>query len=530
MNVVDQIMSQEFQDLLEEDVLLERIMDQSELTYECGGLGVPRPRSELPGAYIGGYGSAVSGFKVYFRDDSPVRNLDLDTIDIPQVEAARIEYKRIVKHSQRATDIFAATALGVLLPHTSSYQGNDDESDQGMDPEYEALLRGDPEPTVIFKKMNRLYHESWVQFTVRDNCARDNGPAFLRMDQDLQSTVRHEMTLGTHSDDAKEKARNPENFLSLITDFMAQGGTEIQKVFGNFLLYGRFSEFTERTIKTDRIRSMFRSNLGEWSATFLQCNPGKHSSLKYADDRFMLLLRKRLSMKQPCVDVIRKATCSCGHVGINEDHCYKCFSGGDKYDTHATMQMAVMAAQKHAGISSTAEDRNLVEGDGQRRHADTTGHRVKLDKSRFNKFGTDCTLVSPELGTAISMRYCGTAARRAEAVKRKSGDTEENLNKAGMAYFPLAVESNGALGKQIKPFIKKLSEVGFVRRRHNKAYFNHWWEMVISNTIHQAVADQILTKAMDMLGSQSQVGLPFNLPTGSFGDSSAEGALGSRVL
>ena len=138
--------------------------------------------------------------------------------------------------------------------------------------------------------------------------------------------------------------------------------------------------------------------------------------------------------------------------------------------------------------------------------------------------------MSPELGTTTSMRHCGTAARKAEALKRKSGDTVENLNNAGIAYFPLAVESNGALGRQIKPFIKKLSEVGFVRRRHNKAYFNHWWEMVISNTIHQAVADQILTKAMDILSSQSQVGLPFHLPIGSFGGYSAEGALGSRVL
>ena len=128
------------------------------------------------------------------------------------------------------------------------------------------------------------------------------------------------------------------------------------------------------------------------------------------------------------------------------------------------------------------------------------------------------------------MRHCGAAAKKAEAMKRKSGNTEENLNNAGMAYFPLAVESNGALGRQIKPFIKKLSEVGFVRKRHNKAYFIHWWEMVISNTIHQAVAKQILKKAMSVLNAQSQVGLPFYLPTGSFGDYSAEGALGTRVL
>ena len=45
------------------------------------------------------------------------------------------------------------------------------------------------------------------------------------------------------------------------------------------------------------------------------------------------------------------------------------------------MQLAKLAMQKNAGINSTTEDHNLnnlVPGDGQRRHADITGHRCKL--------------------------------------------------------------------------------------------------------------------------------------------------------
>ena len=274
------------------------------MTLECGGTGTVRPRSELSGGYIGGVSSAVQAFQEYFRVDSPPRNVDLDVIPIPQIEDARAEFKTVLRCSQRATDLFSAAALGVLLPQLDGIVG-DESSDQVECVDYEEMLKGDPEPSSLFKKLNGLYHQSWVQFNVRDNCVRDIGPAYLRMDSDLQSAVLNEMTLGNHSEATKTKARNPENHLSLLKDFSKQGGCEVQKVFSNFRAYRSFLEFSTRTIKTDRVRSMYRSNLGERSAAFLQCNPGKMPCLKYSDEKFMLLLRKRLSMRQPCVDVIR---------------------------------------------------------------------------------------------------------------------------------------------------------------------------------------------------------------------------------
>jgi hypothetical protein len=115
-----------------------------------------------------------------------------------------------VRRSQRASGIFSATALGVILPQTQEEDGADNDQEQVEEVDYVALLKGDPEPTVLFKKLNGLYHQSRVQFNVRDNCTRDVGTAYLRIDADLQAAVRHEMALGNHSDAVKGKARNPE--------------------------------------------------------------------------------------------------------------------------------------------------------------------------------------------------------------------------------------------------------------------------------------------------------------------------------
>ena len=111
---------------------------------------------------------------------------------------------------------------------------------------------------------------------------------------------------------------------------------------------------------------MFRSHLGCWSAAFLKANP-KHSVTKYENAAFLLLLRKRFLDKIPCMEAIKNAKCTCGAKKANEEHAFKCPKDGGRAHRHKALQMAVMAMLKHAGIVTSTEDTNLVQGNGQRR-------------------------------------------------------------------------------------------------------------------------------------------------------------------
>ena len=196
---------------------------------------------------------------------------------------------------------------------------------------------------------------------------------------------------------------------------------------------------------------------------------------------------------------------------------------------HKQLQLVVMAMLKHAGIVATTEDTKLVVGNGQRRETDVMGHNVKLDNSWYMEIGADVTVVCPNLMDQRSTRFHGIAATVAEKSKRKFENTEANLRKRGMHFFPLAVEMNGALGPTMQRFIKKISLVAFEVRGHNISFSHHWWSMVLANTIHQAVAESFFMKSKAILNEQSQIGLPFHIGSGQFGSLASEGSMGERM-
>ena len=96
--------------------------------------------------------------------------------------------------------------------------------------------------------------------------------------------------------------------------------------------------------------------------------------LKFDDEEFLLLTRKRYNDYQPCVSAVRGMKCpTCGHKKVNEEHIFKCATEGCRHNRHSDMKLAIFAMQKNAGIVSTTEDNNLVPGEGQRRHAGIAG-------------------------------------------------------------------------------------------------------------------------------------------------------------
>ena len=146
------------------------------------------------------------------------------------------------------------------------------------------------------------------------------------------------------------------------------------------------------------------------------------------------------------------------------------------------MQLTIFAMPKNAGINSTTEEDNLVPGNGQRRHADITGHGVKCLMNIFEKFGSDVTVVFRDYTHNASTRYRGVAATNAAKKKRTSFNIEKNLAFIGIKFYPLAFEMNGSIEKTVPLFIKRVSMVAHVRKKSNPKSFQNWWNVVLACT------------------------------------------------
>ena len=184
----------------------------------------------------------------------------------------------------------------------------------------------------------------------------------------------------------------------------------------------------------------------------------------------MLLLRKRYNDYQPCVMAVRGVKCQCGHKKVNEEHIFKCATEGHRQNRHTDMKLTIFAKQKNTGIVSSTEDSNLVPGDGQRRHADITGHHCKMSLEYFEKFGADVTVIYHDYQNQSSIRYRGIAASNAAKNKRTNMNTEQNLVFNGMKFYPLAFEVNGSIEKTVIQFIKRVSMVAQVRKRSKQKH------------------------------------------------------------
>jgi hypothetical protein len=168
----------------------------------------------------------------------------------------------------------------------------------------------------------------------------------------------------------------------------------------------------------------------------------------------------------------------------------------------------------HACCATVLELRYLVPGDGERRHTDVLAKGVKLDGSNCNRVGVDVTVRAPDFsGNNAPRRRPGLAACAAEKEKRNTDDTEKKLRRNGVNYFPLAIESNGALGPSLTAFLRKFAAVGKRNRGHDEAKFIRQWAFVISNTVLKSVAASAITK-MHQANQKTQVGMSMGYAKG----------------
>ena len=106
------------------------------------------------------------------------------------------------------------------------------------------------------------------------------------MNGDVKKLIQNELSDGNHTAKEIEEANEPQRFPSILKKMVIQGATKIQQMFSEFTLYGLFRTFTNTTLKTKRAKAEYRSNLGEWSNTFITANPGNHPMLKFEDEKF----------------------------------------------------------------------------------------------------------------------------------------------------------------------------------------------------------------------------------------------------
>ena len=436
---------------------------------------------------------------------------------INSIMTAQSAWKRCIQGSAATKTLMQAAAMGEMMMHIAL------DGDTAPDQEVEAQENRTSleENRKRYVKIQDTYHKSWMKTNVTDTDAQHDAnvtPARSRMEEDLTFAV-----LGLLDDPDAEvdpqtrlKTEQPENYLSVALDWHEQGGVKLQQTLTRHAQYSHFQHFVSTTLRSDSgyHQCHFRSILGAYSNAFLRAMPA-HEAGSYTDEEFIWLVRNRLMLRQPQLNAVRGKKCVKGCSGVlNEEHIIKCMYGPEKHEIHTRFALVINDMMKHAGCATVLELRYLVPGDGERRHTDVLAKGVKLSGSNCNRVGVDVTVRAPDFsGASGPRRRPGVAANAAEKEKRNVDDTEKKLRRNGVNYFPLAVESNGALGPSLTAFLRKFAAVGKRNRGHDEAKFIRQWTFVISNTVLKSVAASAITK-MQQSNQGTQVGMSMNYPKG----------------
>ena len=302
-----------------------RLTEQLGLELDHGGSGVEYCHWGNESTFLSGIEKAFDGFDRYLPASAGVRNFNLDESNCPALVAGRECWKRVIEKSAALRNMMAATAFGCLTPTDKAWspEPNEDRLDPNFDENLHIVIDGNvlwrdvnvqspgqkdddllTASEKLFSKQRHIYNESWNDFNVASQYGKVNEaqtPVYLRMDLDVQKMLEMEMESTLHDNSVKAKAKNPAGYLSLLRDWTKQGGVQAQQVFHQFESYRNFVKHSTSTIKKPKSKAMFRSHLGCWSAAFIKANP-KHSTTRYENAAFLLLLRKRFLDKIPCME------------------------------------------------------------------------------------------------------------------------------------------------------------------------------------------------------------------------------------
>jgi hypothetical protein len=453
--------------------LSSRVQEQLRLSSPMGSLGEEDVERIMDAAHVAGILTAVTGFAKCIPDEAPIRNTDLDRkaarqsrwgglglpggretgSSINSIMTAQSAWKRYIQGCAAAKTSMQAAAMGEMMMHVTL--GGDTAPDQEVDSQDKRTCLEENRKRCV--KTQGTCQKSWMRTSVTDAEAQHDvnvTPAHSRMEEDLALAV-----LGLLDDpDAmagprtRLKTELPENCLSVALDWHEQGGVKLQQTLTRHAQRSHFQHFVSTALRSDSgcHQRHFRSMLGAHSNAFLRAMP-EHEAGSCTDEEFVWLVRDRLTLHQPQLNAVRGKKRAKGCSGVlNEEHIIKCMCGPEKHEIHTQFALVINDVMKHAGRAAVLELRCLVPGDGGRRHADVLAKGVKLSGSNCNRVGVDVTVRAPDFsGASDPRRRPGVAANAAEKEKRNVDDKEKKLRRNGVNYFPLAVESNGALGPSL---------------------------------------------------------------------------------
>ncbi len=239
---------------------------------------------------------------------------------------------------------------------------------------------------------------------------------------------------------------------------------------------------------------------GPNSGAFLRAVPKKGvTELSCAE--FETSCQFRLGLPLPFIpDTLRCMDCS-DHplIGIYGEHLHCCPSGNQRIKRHNLVVKEVEALCAAAGIKTDHEPLRCFPNINSNEHPDVKLIQPNHDPHCHHDKLLDVTITHPGNKTSVNRHRadrvpCAAATER-EKVKR---DKFEQLSKSNLMHFvPLAVESYGQYGVDMKQFMKRTVRKAWIKsgKFTTLSVYSDYWNKRVSTSIQKTNAQMLLRQS-----------------------------------
>jgi hypothetical protein len=206
-----------------------------------------------------------------------------------------------------------------------------------------------------------------------------------------------------------------------------------------------------------RLLSVSSSHAGCW----LQALPNENLGLKFSNKEFVALLRLTLGL--PVYASSRRCpVCQTAPLDIYGHHSLSCGSGGDRQIRHNEIRDALFQLCQSSGLTPRKEE---ALDDSSRRPGDIYLPSFSLGKAA----AVDVSVVYP---LQVSLLSYAAETPLAAAAHRESQKKEKYIQDCmaqGIQFYPVALETFGAIGPDSLVFLRKLANIWGAARSYKKS-------------------------------------------------------------
>jgi len=485
--------------------------NQCALPIRHGGLGYRRSTETADEAMLGGFACAAHlGYGIGEMDARLLKITEKpdDYTNLPMIASLKDAWQRVITGNKHLRAMAKAAAVGHEI-----FTGADDAKADDPIPDAEAR-----------------YENLWKKDFIIGGVPADQAYGSVAFDDELLDDVDDAIASGNLSQDQIDMATNPEHHISIIkllsdTPWIQQHWP-MQKLIGRSMSRGRFRDFW-RALPTLDEQLRIRAMLNPLAGRPFRVLPNTPLN-KLNDEQLIWIVLDRLGMNHPETTGLTKCTCTREPRLKTGRHCKRCQVGGGVIIVHDATRDVMASCIRNAGVSVIVEARAILPGSNEA-PADVLAVGIG---SQHRDVAIDVAIVdSQEVNdNADAERFAlmtGAAARRYHAWKlhrrqEPGGRTmEERLKHNGYDCLPMVFEVDGATDGKFATFIKKLSEIAFIRRGHDQKYFADRWTTAIAMTIAKRSAQVGIRRAQTLQNRSN--GTPTQLddygdgPLGPFG-------------